>query len=207
MRAARGTWCHFPVPPTLSSLCSPDVDECTEGSHACRYNQLCQNAAGSYSCSCPPGYRTLGTGWPCLGTSWALRVCGHPPALFQPQVPPPSCSSPPLSSPRCQRVPEFPPAVCLRVPQPAGLLRVPVPRWQGRAAGRAVWHSRDGGRGHSGAPGHSPAPAGAEQPPTGMGTILLHPARPAPRGQGCRDGCPGPPVPHRLHQEEWHLHR
>uniref|UniRef100_A0A8C5IU58 EGF-like domain-containing protein n=1 Tax=Junco hyemalis TaxID=40217 RepID=A0A8C5IU58_JUNHY len=42
------------------------VDECTEGSHACRYNQVCQNIAGSYSCSCPPGYRTLGTGWPCL---------------------------------------------------------------------------------------------------------------------------------------------
>lgn len=63
-----------PHPLTLSSsLCSPDIDECSEGSHACRYNQLCQNTAGTYRCACPPGYRSLGTGWPCLGMSWGLR--------------------------------------------------------------------------------------------------------------------------------------
>lgn len=62
-----------PSPPT--PLCSLDIDECAEGSHACRYNQLCQNAAGTYRCACPPGYHSLGAGWPCLGTSWGLR--GH----------------------------------------------------------------------------------------------------------------------------------
>lgn len=61
--------------PTLSPLCSPDIDECAEGSHACRYNQLCHNAAGSYRCACPPGYRSLGAGWPCLGMSWGVK--GH----------------------------------------------------------------------------------------------------------------------------------
>lgn len=108
MRMARGTWCHLPVPLTLSSPCSPDVDECTEGSHACRYNQICQNAAGSYRCSCPPGYRTLGTGWPCLGTSWALTVT------------PLRCSS--LSFPHPAAAPHFfpPPDIneCLHFPPP-----------------------------------------------------------------------------------------
>ncbi|OWK59760.1 Hemicentin-2 [Lonchura striata] len=58
--------CPLGFIPDPGQLYCMDVDECTEGSHACRYNQICQNSAGSYSCSCPPGYRTLGTGWPCL---------------------------------------------------------------------------------------------------------------------------------------------
>lgn len=62
-----------------SPVCSLDIDECTEGSHTCRYNQLCQNTAGTYRCACPPGYRSLSAGWPCLGTSWGLRrhYLGH----------------------------------------------------------------------------------------------------------------------------------
>ncbi|XP_059684707.1 hemicentin-2 [Gavia stellata] len=58
-----------------------DIDECTEGSHACRYNQLCQNAAGTYRCTCPPGYHSLGAGWPC----WDVNEClqSPPPCAFE----------------------------------------------------------------------------------------------------------------------------
>ncbi|KAJ7414143.1 hemicentin-2 [Willisornis vidua] len=58
-----------------------DVDECTEGSHICRYNQLCQNTAGTYRCTCPPGYRTLGVGWPCLDVNECLQF--PPPCAFE----------------------------------------------------------------------------------------------------------------------------
>ncbi|XP_071430396.1 hemicentin-2 [Pithys albifrons albifrons] len=58
-----------------------DVDECTEGSHVCRYNQLCQNTAGTYRCTCPPGYRTLGVGWPCLDVNECLQF--PPPCAFE----------------------------------------------------------------------------------------------------------------------------
>lgn len=89
----RGTRCVVPTSPTLSRLLSPDVDECAEGSHTCRYNQLCQNTAGTYRCACPPGYRSLGAGWPCWGTSWGLGEhmslgIGH-----QAMLTPPPCSS------------------------------------------------------------------------------------------------------------------
>ncbi|XP_049688139.1 hemicentin-2 [Accipiter gentilis] len=57
-----------------------DIDECAEGSHACRYNQLCQNAAGTYRCACPPGYHSLGAGWPCLDVNECLQV--PPPCAF-----------------------------------------------------------------------------------------------------------------------------
>ncbi|XP_075375673.1 hemicentin-2-like [Mycteria americana] len=58
-----------------------DIDECTEGSHICRYNQLCQNAAGTYRCACPPGYRSLGAGWPCLDVNECLQ--SPPPCAFE----------------------------------------------------------------------------------------------------------------------------
>ncbi|KAM7087896.1 LOW QUALITY PROTEIN: hemicentin-2 [Ciconia maguari] len=58
-----------------------DIDECTEGSHICRYNQLCQNAAGTYRCVCPPGYRSLGAGWPCLDVNECLQ--SPPPCAFE----------------------------------------------------------------------------------------------------------------------------
>ncbi|XP_074779784.1 hemicentin-2 [Athene noctua] len=58
-----------------------DIDECAEGSHACRYNQLCQNVAGTYRCDCPPGYHSLGAGWPCLDINECLRF--PPPCAFE----------------------------------------------------------------------------------------------------------------------------
>ncbi|XP_071622127.1 hemicentin-2 isoform X2 [Heliangelus exortis] len=58
-----------------------DIDECTEGSHSCRYNQLCQNTLGTYSCVCPPGYHSLGAGWPCLDINECLQF--PPPCAFK----------------------------------------------------------------------------------------------------------------------------
>ncbi|XP_069729285.1 hemicentin-2 [Phaenicophaeus curvirostris] len=58
-----------------------DVDECAEGSHVCRYNQLCQNSPGTYHCACPPGYRSLGAGWPCLDVNECLQ--SPPPCAFE----------------------------------------------------------------------------------------------------------------------------
>ncbi|XP_071310090.1 hemicentin-2 isoform X1 [Agelaius tricolor] len=73
--------CPLGFTPDPGQLYCVDVDECTEGSHGCRYNQVCQNIAGSYSCSCPPGYRTLGTGWPCLDINECLNF--PPPCAFE----------------------------------------------------------------------------------------------------------------------------
>ena len=42
-----------------------DLDECTTGSHSCDVNSVCQNAVGSYKCSCNAGY--TGDGKPCNG--------------------------------------------------------------------------------------------------------------------------------------------
>uniref|UniRef100_A0A8B9ZFI6 EGF-like domain-containing protein n=1 Tax=Anas platyrhynchos TaxID=8839 RepID=A0A8B9ZFI6_ANAPL len=67
-----------------------DINECAEGSHACRYNQICENTVGTHRCVCPRGYRSLGAAWPCLGTSPAPP--GHVPvplpAPFPHHVPP-----------------------------------------------------------------------------------------------------------------------
>lgn len=49
-------------------LCAVDIDECRDGTHQCRYNQICENTRGSYHCTCPRGYRSQGVGRPCLGT-------------------------------------------------------------------------------------------------------------------------------------------
>ncbi|KAG8535067.1 hypothetical protein GDO81_029525, partial [Engystomops pustulosus] len=51
-----------------------DVDECRDGSHMCRYNQICENTAGGYRCSCPRGYRTQGVGRPCLDINECQQV-------------------------------------------------------------------------------------------------------------------------------------
>lgn len=72
--------CHLPVP-----LVSPDINECAEGSHACRYNQICENTVGTHRCVCPRGYRSLGAAWPCLGTSPAPP--GHVPVPLPAQFP------------------------------------------------------------------------------------------------------------------------
>lgn len=51
----------------------PDIDECQDGSHMCRYTQICQNTVGGYGCVCPRGYRSQGVGLPCLGkSSWNI---------------------------------------------------------------------------------------------------------------------------------------
>ncbi|XP_014111826.1 PREDICTED: hemicentin-2 [Pseudopodoces humilis] len=73
--------CPLGFIPSPGQLYCIDVDECTEGSHACRYNQICQNTAGSYGCSCPPGYSTLGVGWPCLDVNECLQF--PPPCAFE----------------------------------------------------------------------------------------------------------------------------
>lgn len=46
---------------------SVDIDECKDGTHQCRYNQICENTRGSYRCACPRGYRSQGVGRPCVG--------------------------------------------------------------------------------------------------------------------------------------------
>ncbi|XP_078083679.1 hemicentin-1-like [Mustelus asterias] len=56
-----------------SGICG-DVDECKTGEHQCRYNQKCENTAGSYYCSCPRGYRSQGTGRPCLDVDECQQV-------------------------------------------------------------------------------------------------------------------------------------
>lgn len=48
-------------------ICIADVDECEDGTHMCRYSQVCENTIGGYRCSCPRGYRSQGVGRPCLG--------------------------------------------------------------------------------------------------------------------------------------------
>lgn len=58
--------------PLQYALCLPtlwftDVDECQDGSHLCRYSQMCQNTIGGYGCVCPRGYQSQGVGRPCLG--------------------------------------------------------------------------------------------------------------------------------------------
>ena len=41
---------------TVSSLCSSDIDECTESDSAV-CEQICTNTIGGYDCSCMAGYK------------------------------------------------------------------------------------------------------------------------------------------------------
>jgi len=45
-----------------------DVDECSELTGACGPVGRCENVAGSYRCSCPPGYQLDDTGRRCVDT-------------------------------------------------------------------------------------------------------------------------------------------
>ncbi|MEQ2211726.1 hypothetical protein XENOCAPTIV_013854, partial [Xenoophorus captivus] len=52
-----------------TSLLVPDIDECSQGSHMCHYNQQCVNTVGTYRCQarCGPGYKPSITGTSCEG--------------------------------------------------------------------------------------------------------------------------------------------
>ncbi|XP_023961842.2 hemicentin-2 isoform X1 [Chrysemys picta bellii] len=67
--------------PAVDGVGCEDLDECAEGSHACRYNQICENTVGGHRCTCPRGYRTQGTGRPCLDINECQRA--PPPCAFQ----------------------------------------------------------------------------------------------------------------------------
>ncbi|XP_030391160.1 hemicentin-2 isoform X4 [Gopherus evgoodei] len=75
------TRCGAGFRPALDIVGCEDLDECAEGSHTCRYNQICENTVGGHRCTCPRGYRTQGTGRPCLDINECQRV--PPPCAFQ----------------------------------------------------------------------------------------------------------------------------
>ncbi|MGH0173029.1 UNVERIFIED_CONTAM: hypothetical protein FKN15_020671 [Acipenser sinensis] len=73
----------------------PNIDECRDGTHQCRYNQICENTRGSYHCTCPHGYRSQGVGRPCLDINECERVptpcayqCLNTPGSFKCLCPP-----------------------------------------------------------------------------------------------------------------------
>ena len=47
--------------------CSPDIDECSNGSHVCDVNANCTNTVGSHNCTCKEGF--TGNGRSCSGTA------------------------------------------------------------------------------------------------------------------------------------------
>ena len=49
-----------------------DVDECENGDHDCHLNADCTNTAGSFDCTCKPGY-TSGYGRLCSGNRLLLN--------------------------------------------------------------------------------------------------------------------------------------
>uniref|UniRef100_A0A8C3XUU2 Hemicentin-2 n=3 Tax=Chelydra serpentina TaxID=8475 RepID=A0A8C3XUU2_CHESE len=75
------TRCGAGFRPAVDGVGCDDLDECAEGGHACRYNQICENTVGGHRCTCPRGYRTQGTGRPCLDINECQRV--PPPCAFQ----------------------------------------------------------------------------------------------------------------------------
>ncbi|KAG8142109.1 hypothetical protein E2320_006735, partial [Naja naja] len=52
-----------PCPGWTGRCCQTDVDECATGKHGC--SQLCVNMAGSYRCTCRPGYELHADGQTC----------------------------------------------------------------------------------------------------------------------------------------------
>ena len=50
--------CHFQI---LRLFCfSPDVDECTSGTHNCYSNAVCSNTNGAFMCACNSGFTDNG---------------------------------------------------------------------------------------------------------------------------------------------------
>lgn len=58
------------------SLSNPDIDECSQGSHMCHYNQQCVNTAGTYRCQakCGSGFKPSITGSSCEGKSLLITA-------------------------------------------------------------------------------------------------------------------------------------
>ncbi|KAM4722858.1 hemicentin-1 [Rhinophrynus dorsalis] len=56
-----------------------DTNECRDGTHQCNNNQICENTLGSYHCVCPRGYRSEGSGQPCVDINECERrdACQH----------------------------------------------------------------------------------------------------------------------------------
>ena len=44
-----------------------DINECTDGTHACYSGDHCTNTPGNYTCSCPHGYEIGSDGHSCNG--------------------------------------------------------------------------------------------------------------------------------------------
>ncbi|KAG2469773.1 HMCN2 protein, partial [Polypterus senegalus] len=71
--------CTAGMTPAENGACV-DIDECKDGSHHCRYNQVCENSIGGYRCTCPRGYRSQGVGRPCLDIDECQQLpkpCAH----------------------------------------------------------------------------------------------------------------------------------
>lgn len=48
-------------------VCFSDINECIEGQHNCKSNQMCMNTYGSFYCVCPRGYSAKTPQSPCKG--------------------------------------------------------------------------------------------------------------------------------------------
>ncbi|TRY54403.1 hypothetical protein DNTS_023681 [Danionella cerebrum] len=79
----------------LTGLVLADIDECQDGSHMCRYSQICQNTIGGYGCVCPRGYHSQGVGRPCMDIDECAQVpspcafqCRNVPGSFRCLCPP-----------------------------------------------------------------------------------------------------------------------
>uniref|UniRef100_F7B0U4 EGF containing fibulin extracellular matrix protein 2 n=1 Tax=Monodelphis domestica TaxID=13616 RepID=F7B0U4_MONDO len=62
---------------------APDIDECELNFHDCRPSQECHNLPGSFHCSCPDGYRKMGS--ECVGKA---PEPARPPCLSARTLPP-----------------------------------------------------------------------------------------------------------------------
>ena len=51
-----------------------DINECTNGTHACYSDDHCTNTNGSYTCSCPQGYKLGSDGHSCNGTKQSYDI-------------------------------------------------------------------------------------------------------------------------------------
>ena len=74
-----GDKCHDKIQFIFVSFFSfsySDIDECEKGSHDCHINANCTNTAGSYNCTCRPGY--TGNGSICQGKNLPVNFYDAP---------------------------------------------------------------------------------------------------------------------------------